>query len=269
MMKRYAACFLLIAAALFLPVLTELGLIAALGCFGISPADFVRQNGELYFCLYQAAWLLGAGLWYYAGFYKKRGAEAEKHRLPVSALPVLALGALSMYFIINGGLFWVQRLLPELAAEYDALMEESKIAALTVLSTVSTLVLAPLVEELVFRGVITGYLRRACVPFAVVNLIQALLFGAYHMNWIQGFYAFLLGLFLGFVRNRYRTIKASVFFHACFNLFGTYLSAALAGLPGTAAGYVIIQLGGLLFLLAALRLMPGTSPARAGNDGIK
>jgi hypothetical protein len=37
------------------------------------------------------------------------------------------------------------------------------------------------------------------MPFWVANILQAVLFGIYHMNPLQGIYAFFIGLFLGYV----------------------------------------------------------------------
>lgn len=59
-------------------------------------------------------------------------------------------------------------------------------------------ILGPVCEELVFRGVTMRLVRRA-LPFWAANLMQAVLFGIFHMNWIQGIYAFVLGLVLGWI----------------------------------------------------------------------
>ncbi|MFQ7713992.1 MAG: type II CAAX prenyl endopeptidase Rce1 family protein [Agathobacter rectalis] len=44
---------------------------------------------------------------------------------------------------------------------------------------------------------------RKALPFALANLMQAALFGLFHLNWIQGIYAFALGIVLGYVRTRW------------------------------------------------------------------
>ena len=74
-----------------------------------------------------------------------------------------------------------------------------------------TLVLAPILEEGAFRLVLYGWLRRfmAFLPAAVIS---SLAFGIYHGNWIQGTYAFLLGMVLawGYEGSEYRKYPMAV-----------------------------------------------------------
>ena len=53
------------------------------------------------------------------------------------------------------------------------------------------------------------------------NLIQAVLFGIYHGNLVQGIYAFCIGVLLGYLAERYSSLIIPVMVHALFNLFGT------------------------------------------------
>ena len=57
----------------------------------------------------------------------------------------------------------------------------------------------------------------------MANLIQALLFGIFHMNIVQGIYTCLLGFLLGYMAYRYDSILAPMITHALFNLFGTLI----------------------------------------------
>ncbi len=78
-------------------------------------------------------------------------------------------------------------------------------------------VLAPLGEEVVFRGVVYGQLKRASnVPVALV--LSALLFGLYHGNLVQFVYAGTLGLAMALVYEVYGSLLLSVLFHAVANL---------------------------------------------------
>lgn len=82
-------------------------------------------------------------------------------------------------------------------------------------------VLGPLCEELLFRGLLAGRLARyGQKPAAVVS---ALLFGLYHANLSQFFYAFLLGLLLAYAYFYTGTLKTSVLLHMLFNLYGSFV----------------------------------------------
>ena len=49
-------------------------------------------------------------------------------------------------------------------------------------------------------------------------VISAILFALYHMNVVQGVYAFIIGLILGFLYLKTNTIWAPIAFHVCANL---------------------------------------------------
>ena len=50
-----------------------------------------------------------------------------------------------------------------------------------------SVLIGPVCEELIFRGLTLKYAKRA-MPFWVANFLQALLFGVFHMNMIQDVY---------------------------------------------------------------------------------
>ncbi|BDR53574.1 hypothetical protein KIM372_14810 [Bombiscardovia nodaiensis] len=78
----------------------------------------------------------------------------------------------------------------------------------------------PVVEEVVFRGAILSSLKRYGKLFAV--LTSSFLFALLHGNLMQGFFAFLLGLILGFLGCEYSLIWP-IFLHIGSNLAATYL----------------------------------------------
>ena len=57
---------------------------------------------------------------------------------------------------------------------------------------------APLVEELLFRGLVYQRIR-VLTGAKTAIILSALYFGIYHMNVVQGIYAFLLGILLAWV----------------------------------------------------------------------
>lgn len=84
----------------------------------------------------------------------------------------------------------------------------------------------PLAEELCFRGVSLAALERRGLPFWAANLVQAMLFGAFHFNIVQSAYAFVCALVLGGLRQR-DGIGSSVIAHCACNLSGLILGMAL------------------------------------------
>ena len=86
------------------------------------------------------------------------------------------------------------------------------------LGIISYGILAPLGEEIVFRGVVYGQLRKVLkVPYAVV--LSGLAFGLFHGNLVQAVYATVIGCLLALVYEWYGTIAAPMLFHSVANLF--------------------------------------------------
>lgn len=78
---------------------------------------------------------------------------------------------------------------------------------------------APVIEEILFRGMVFRRLRETMrLPFAFI--LQSLLFGLYHFNWIQSTYATVLGLLLTWIFLRYGSIFAAICVHMGINVFG-------------------------------------------------
>lgn len=96
----------------------------------------------------------------------------------------------------------------------------------SIISMLLIVVIAPISEELICRGVILEKCRKV-MPLFAANIIQAILFGVYHMNVIQGIYAFVLGLFLGMVCIKTGSIYGAILLHIIFNLSGVFLENIL------------------------------------------
>lgn len=82
--------------------------------------------------------------------------------------------------------------------------------------------LAPILEEAIFRGLIFGISLRF-LPFIIANIIQAVLFGIYHGNPVQGIYAFILGMFIGYLMHVAGGLLYTMIFHASLNIAGLFL----------------------------------------------
>ena len=146
---------------------------------------------------------------------------------------------------------------PKLIEEYAEMIEESGLGELSLISTLLTLVAAPVVEELAFRGVTMTCAKRLSNKFWVANVLQAFLFGFVHLNIVQGVYAFLLGLFLGYVANKYNSLWPSILGHLVFNFTGTYVSAIVFGSDELISfgKLAIIFVVGALAVVGAINIM--------------
>ncbi len=101
------------------------------------------------------------------------------------------------------------------------------------ISLITLVVVAPVTEELLFRGtILRGFLGRYGARKAIV--LSALIFCFIHLNPYQFFSAFVLGLALGWIFVRTGSLWPCLVGHALYNAHGSLIAALL---PVTIPGY--------------------------------
>lgn len=168
------------------------------------------------------------GLWYNCALKNKPGMgkqsildawenlKTNKATKPlVTVLCCIVLGV-SLCFFANGTIVVEAYLIPNVVANY---LEMAKSAGLgkSIFAILATVVCAPIGEELLCRGVCLHFGKKAFGRFWIANLLQALMFGIMHANWVQGIYAFLIGLVLGYMVERYNSLLPAMFIHFVVN----------------------------------------------------
>ncbi|MFR3811126.1 MAG: type II CAAX prenyl endopeptidase Rce1 family protein [Ruminococcus callidus] len=103
--------------------------------------------------------------------------------------------------------------LPEVSFDYFQSTQSMLLALLY------TCVLAPVTEELLFRGFLMKSLSAVSVRFGIVT--SALLFGLMHGNFQQGILGLLMGLFLGKIVIRHNSLTPSILAHIALNTSST------------------------------------------------
>ena len=111
----------------------------------------------------------------------------------------------------------VRPLFKETFENYDSLVSNVTGAQSSWLLILSVILLAPIGEELLFRGIIMNYSKR-CMPAIWAIILQAALFGLYHGNIVQIIYAFVMGIILGIVSQKLGSIVYSIILHMAVNI---------------------------------------------------
>ena len=91
---------------------------------------------------------------------------------------------------------------------------------------VSAVVAAPIVEELLFRGLIYTRLKVLMSSNAAI-IVSAAIFGIFHGNLVQFVYALIIGLLIAYVYEKYKTIFAPIMFHVSANLISVLITELL------------------------------------------
>ena len=96
-----------------------------------------------------------------------------------------------------------------------------------VFGIISITIMAPLVEELLFRGAIQGYMLRKGIKPLHAILIASAIFGIVHMNPIQIPFAFAIGLIFGWLYYRTGSVVPGIIGHFINNSIACLQMATL------------------------------------------
>lgn len=179
------------------------------------------------------------GLWYYFGCKKPKLKQSFKN-VTWKAAVIAVLGGVVMCLLSTGIVGIEQYLLPKVVENYIDMIESVDIGN-DVLSTIAAVCLAPVGEELVCRGLVLYYAKKSLPRFFLANILQAAMFGLMHMNWVQGIYAFAIGLMLGYLTERYHSLLPAILLHFTVNFSTTFwIDKAFFWIPDALYAYVIM-----------------------------
>ena len=85
-----------------------------------------------------------------------------------------------------------------------------------ILGVITISLIAPLLEEVLFRGAIQGYMMRYYNPWTAI-VCAALIFGVTHMNPVQTVYAALIGVIFGWIYYRTGSLLSVIVGHVLNN----------------------------------------------------
>lgn len=201
------------------------------------------------------------GLWYYIKYSGSYLIKPKNAFHPLSLLGILMLvpgGQFLTTYIVN----FTAALFPSWLEAYEKLIENAGLSgSLSVGMFFYSILIGPITEELIYRGVTLRQAKKY-LPFWAANLMQAILFGVYHMNLMQGIYAFFIGLIFGYVSEKSGNIHSSILLHILFNMWGLLLSPYLT--LGTSAFSAIFW-----FLFAIVMTTCGLTVFTAGSRQLK
>jgi membrane protease YdiL (CAAX protease family) len=103
----------------------------------------------------------------------------------------------------------------------EAMFERMMSSGLATVVTVC--IIAPVLEEMLFRGIILRSFLRQYTPGRAI-LVSALLFGLAHLNIYQFVAGALIGLLLGWLYERTRSLWPGILLHAVYNSALTAIS---------------------------------------------
>jgi len=146
----------------------------------------------------------------------------------------------------NSLIFWVSGIsMPSFIREaFD------DIAVSPIILIISVTIIAPIYEEIIFRGILLKGMSKKINPVIAI-VVSALLFAIVHMNIPQGINAFLLGLVLGFIYLSTESIYLSIFAHFINNI----LALSFSSLFSLIGGRYGIEIHGIFLFIGVILLI--------------
>ena len=154
---------------------------------------------------------------------------------------------------VNIILLFLSAILTKIIPSYGEVVNQLNIANKSALQLVIVIILIPIYEEIVFRGIIFGYLRKN-FNIIVAILAQALIFGIMHLNLVQGIYTFILGIVLALIYMYSDSILGNITVHIIFNLLGVLIIPMLLN-KFPSMFIVLLILGIILFIFSIIKII--------------
>lgn len=191
-------------------ILGILSCIPVLLLFGTEKKDFSRPLPSLLVYIVVHLTML---------FYAQASLKTKAAIIKTKAYSFINLFAIFfVFFIVMDVLtYWIK--LPS----FSSPIFESEFKQSPYIFFIDVVFVAPILEELIFRGVMLSYLLKHKSEWAAI-LFSALLFGLVHISPDQVVWGFLSGIFLGYAYLKSQNILVPILFHALNNfLYYIYL----------------------------------------------
>ena len=195
--------------------------------------------------------IIAFSLWYRFSCGRLTFKEIKGVFAPKTLLTVVLI-AVGLCFLTRFVLLALELGVPSVQEFMNMMFEQAGLGT-NIMATIAAVLIGPVGEELVYRGVTFGYAKKMVADlknrrkaFWVANILQALLFGVCHLNIVQSTYAFIGGLAFGYLTHRYCSIVPAIIAHILFNAMGSFLWQPLGmALPES---YVIYGIGAAICL---------------------
>lgn len=237
--------------------------IAILSMLILSPVNLLLSNvlgKDASFLVY---YLLAMGIpFVIAHLIRKKRTGISKYNLTLSSLKIMVLVSISIIAIQTGIISPIVNSLPMPEFMKQIFLEFANQNGL--FSFIAIVIAAPVIEELIFRGIILNGLLQKYSPVKSI-IISSILFGIVHLNPWQFISALIIGFFSGWVYYRTRKLTLSILIHLVNNLIAfvgmyfmdaeTMMNESLSELYGGITNLILITIGAITVTIICVFLL--------------
>ena len=214
---------------------------------------FAERYSVFMYVIYGVAGLIVFGIWYFKGYVKKEPRVKPGDVFGVKSVLAVICLVISLNFVIDALMVLIGFFFPSLIQQSYEILEQSGLVTDPWITAIYTVVMAPVLEELCFRGVTYKILEKSGIKTGFIFLLTSILFGAMHVIPVQVIYAFIIALFLAFLRYRYRSILMPLLAHLLFNVIGAYFNGVVEMIESSDG--VTLILGGISMFVVVFSIV--------------
>lgn len=143
--------------------------------------------------------------------------KVKPKKLGVITLIMIGFSFLSITFI-----YFMQNI----TTSYSSTEQAMHLAWQSGIEIIGTVILVPILEEILFRGAIFSVLKNNLNIYIAI-IIQGIVFAVMHGNLVQSGYTFFLGIILVLISDYAGSMIGDIYAHMVFNLFGLIIMPVL------------------------------------------
>lgn len=151
-------------------------------------------------------------------------------------------------------LIFLTNILEYFIPSYQEVSEQLASSKNYLFDLIIVIVLIPICEEILYRGIIFGYLRKN-FDITIAILVQDLIFAIMHLNLVQSIYTFILGIVLALVYTDSDSILGNIIVHILFNLLGILIPTILGEFPNLIIIGLTFTIGIIFTIFSSIKMM--------------
>lgn len=192
---------------------------------------------------------------------KKFTKSASLNKLKPSTIAPIVIGGMAFNIFISYAMSMIP--FPESWIQSYQANSNELLGAVSVSMWISVVIMAPLVEELTFRGFMYTRLKQGMAKWIAI-LLTSLVFGIVHGTMIWAIYTFVFSLCLLFIFERTNSLWGCILYHMAFNFVGAAMSTWSDVLENI-NGWVLFIGSTVLTIVTAVWFVLISKNATAGN----
>lgn len=219
--------------------------------------DVIKQVTPIILCVAEVLCIIVFGIWYYFGYVKKEKLNGTyisvMHKMSgLRTWAFVVCSTIAVFFLALLISHLMSALWPKSREIFNSIMSTA-LDTDSLYGLLTLMVLAPVAEELAFRGVLLKHSRKAFGMTGCI-ILSVIMFAVMHMNPLQSIYVLPIAAMLAYLGYKYDSVIPAIIAHMLNNSISVLLPMLLnREIRNTEAAAAMIIFGILAIVFSDLR----------------